>query len=388
MKIKNVNLGQSQAVDAAVAAAEFYQAVKQPDMSLVLFFCSSQYDLERLSQEMNRWFRGIQVMGCTTAGEIGPVGLLQHSLVGVSFAADHFTVACGLLNDLQNFERNQGHQCVQSLLQQLKSKEPKFDAANSFAFMLIDGLSKQEEMVAHALQDALGEIVSLGGSAADDQRYSNTYVFFQGQFHVNSAVLMVVHTRLPFIVFTTHHFVGNTERLVVTKADTQSRRVIEINGFPAASEYARLVGVAEHQLNSAVFAASPMVVLIGTCEYVRSIQKVNSDGSLSFFGAIEEGVVFRIGESGHMLENVRHSLECMTEKLGSIQLVIVCDCILRRLEAVEKGINLLIAEQLDAHHAIGFNSYGEQYYGVHMNQTLTGIAIGSTSQNVENSQSW
>ena len=27
-------------------------------------------------------------------------------------------------------------------------------------------------------------------------------------------------------------------------------------------------------------------------------------------------------------------------------------------------------------HVIGFSSYGEQYGGVHVNQTLTGVAIG------------
>jgi hypothetical protein len=28
---------------------------------------------------------------------------------------------------------------------------------------------------------------------------------------------------------------------------------------------------------------------------------------------------------------------------------------------------------------VGFNTYGEQFCGVHVNQTLTGIALGSRS---------
>jgi hypothetical protein len=38
-----------------------------------------------------------------------------------------------------------------------------------------------------------------------------------------------------------------------------------------------------------------------------------------------------------------------------------------------------VAEIFRNNNTIGFNSYGEQFHGVHVNQTLTGIAIGSAS---------
>lgn len=34
-------------------------------------------------------------------------------------------------------------------------------------------------------------------------------------------------------------------------------------------------------------------------------------------------------------------------------------------------------EILRENHVVGFTSYGEQYNAVHVNQTLTGVAIGS-----------
>ena len=49
-----------------------------------------------------------------------------------------------------------------------------------------------------------------------------------------------------------------------------------------------------HDLNSVPFADSPFVVKIDGANYVRSIQKVNPDGSLTFFCAIEEGLVLRV----------------------------------------------------------------------------------------------
>ena len=62
------------ATDAREAAREFHWSVAQPDMALAIFFCSSDYDLDILGMEIQNLFRGIQVVGCTTAGEIGPRG--------------------------------------------------------------------------------------------------------------------------------------------------------------------------------------------------------------------------------------------------------------------------------------------------------------------------
>ena len=83
--IQKIHLAHSCARDTRQAAEEFHAAVSQKNMELVIFFCSSEYDLDVLAEEMSRLFAGIQVVGCTTAGEIGPAGYRNHSLSGVSF---------------------------------------------------------------------------------------------------------------------------------------------------------------------------------------------------------------------------------------------------------------------------------------------------------------
>jgi hypothetical protein len=377
MNNQKIRLAQSSATDARQAVAEFHAEVVQPDMELVIFFCSSEYDLEVLATEMNRLFAGVQVVGCTTAGEIGPVGYLQHSLSGASFPLGSSVAVSGLLERLSQFEIAKGHVFAQALLQKLESKAPQASPENSFALMLIDGLSVREEIVTHSLQYALGNITLFGGSAGDDQQFSKTYVFNEGRFHADSAVLILINTALPFRIFKTQHFVSTDERLVVTEADTATRTVKEINGLPAAAEYARLVGVDEQELNSMSFAATPVVVIIDGTDYVRSIQKANPDGSLTFFCAIEEGVVFRVAHGVGLVKNLEQTFEKVRAEMGKPQLVIGCDCILRRLEVTQNGLTERVAEIFRSNNTIGFNSYGEQFHGVHVNQTLTGIAIGS-----------
>jgi len=172
MNIKSIRLAQSCAVDACRAVEEFHTSVAQPDMELVVFFCSSEYDLDVLAAAMNRLFAGIQVVGCTTAGEIGPAGYRTHSLSGASFPAGSCVAVSGLLDCLSQFDIARGHEFAQTLLQRLESKAPEASPDNSFAFMLIDGMSVREEPVTHALQYALGKIPLIGGSAGDDQKFA------------------------------------------------------------------------------------------------------------------------------------------------------------------------------------------------------------------------
>jgi hypothetical protein len=125
------------------------------------------------------------------------------------------------------------------------------------------------------------------------------------------------------------------------------------------------------------------VVIIDGTDYVRSIQKVNPDGSLTFFCAIEEGVVFRVAHGVGLVNNLEQTFDRIHEKIGKPQLVMCCDCILRKLEVSQNGLKDRVGEIFRNNNAIGFNSYGEQFHGVHVNQTLTGIAIGASPSTLE-----
>jgi hypothetical protein len=368
---------QSCATDAREAVREFHAAVAQPDTALVLFFCSKAYDLDELAEEMALQFEGVQVVGCTTAGEIGPEGCMEHSISGASLAKSHFAAASGRIDGLRQFAIPQGQAMVQELLQKLESSEPTADAENTFALLLIDGLSMREELVASALQHALGGVPLVGGSAGDGLEFSSTEVYADGGFRSDGAVVVLITTPLPFKVFMTQHFSPAEERVVVTAADAENRIVTEIDGRPAAEEYARLVGTTVESLDSEDFSTSPVLVLMGGANYVRSIQKANPDGSLTFYCAIEEGLVLRVARGEDIIGGVEQLFEETKAQIGQPQLTIGCDCILRKLEADHLGVIDRAGTLFRANNVVGFHGYGEQYRGVHVNQTLTGVAIGS-----------
>jgi hypothetical protein len=374
-----IRRGQSCATDAREAARDFHAAVAQPDTALVVFFCSGQYDLGVLGSELGRVFAGVQVVGCTTAGEFGPASYRDRSISGASFPATSFAAASGALNALRQFDFAQGQSLAQDLVQTLDSLDPAAEPENTFALLLIDGLSVREESVTRALQIALGELQLVGGSAGDGLSFGESYVYFDGSFHADSAVLVLVRTPLSFRTFKTQHFVPTSERAVVTAADAERRIVSEIDGWPAAEAYARLIGRSLTSLDPQSFSAQPMVVVIDGTNYVRSIQKANPDGSLTFFCAIEEGIVLRRARGVNLVGDLEHTFAEIRTEIGQPQRVIGCDCVLRKLEIAERGLVNRVEAVFRENNVVGFNSYGEQYGGVHVNQTLSGIAIADCS---------
>jgi hypothetical protein len=341
-----------------------------------VFYCASDFDLPALAAELYRHFGDINLIGCTSAGEITPQGYLMGSLTGFSIASPDMDAAT-ILIPLDPFDSAATGNDVVGLLKRLGVRDglPP-NATDTFAFMLIDGLSMQEEMTVSCVHQQLQGIELVGGSAADDVRFESTHLYFQGEFRRHVALLSLVRTRLPFMTFRTQHFVKSDTRMVVTRADPAERIVHEINGLPAAREFARLVGLAVAELTPLIFATHPVVVRIGGEYFVRSIAKVNDDESLTFFCAIDEGIVLTIARGVDMVENLRQAFDHVRSIIGPPQLVLGCDCILRRLETEREGIKERIGEIFAANNVVGFATYGEQFNAMHVNQTFTGIAIG------------
>ncbi|WP_422154978.1 FIST C-terminal domain-containing protein [Vreelandella titanicae] len=371
----------SQQANACQAAAELADALQHEHLGFVLFFCSAEYDLAALADALKSSFPTTPLSGCTTAGEITPGGYDRGSIVAIGFDRRLFAIETALIDDLEHFELANAQPLVDTLLEQCRQQTIAPINEHSFALTLLDGLSSREEQVLATLDAALGRIPSFGGSAGDDNHLSHTHVYTAGRFYTRAAVVVMINTRLPFEVFSTHHLIPLAHKLVVTEADREQRRVIELNGLPAAQVYAELVGSAPAQLNAGIFARHPLAVRIGGQHYVRSIQRVNSDSSLSFYCAVENGIVLTAMQPTLLLDNLSVMLAGVGARLGAPSMIIGCDCFLRRME-LEALQQLDQASQLLRQAGVvGFNTYGEQHHGMHVNQTFTGVAFGSLPTN-------
>lgn len=346
------------------------------DNALVVVFADPQVPRAALAEQLARHDFGGPVIGCSTAGSIGPGG--YHTVATTAFALPRgdFAVETVVLDGLARFDFEATVAKVRRGVERLHAAAPGASVATTFALLLIDGLSMREEVLASAVDAGLDGRPVFGGSAGDGLAFGSTGVLCEGTSASDRAVLAIVHTALPFRVFKTQHFTSESRRLVVTRADVERRFVHEFDGAPAADVYAQAVGVPRANLGPEVFSRHPVLVRVGGQDYVRSIQRVESDGSLVFFCAIGEGLVLRIGHGADLVADLAAALDRVRAEVGEPALVVAMDCILRRLELSHVDRMDEAGALLDAHAAVGFSTYGEQCGPMHVNQTLTGVAIG------------
>lgn len=354
-------------------AARLSEAMGPGPFALVVFFAAPNSDCQSLISEAAGIWPEALITGCSTAGEIAPgVGYTEDSILALGFPKRYFQVDSILLKDLDAQDEQTITTDVIRRRARLGQTAPQFE--NEFAFLLVDGLSLQEDQLASTIAAGLGTMPMFGGSAGDGTRFESTSVFWEGQCHSGSAVLSLLRTNCSLRVFSLNHFEPADQRMVVTGADPSRRIVQEINAEPAARELARVLGKAPEQIDTFTFAENPMVVRFGSRHHVRAIKRVTPDGNLEFFSAIDEGLVLTIAHAIPMADHLRQELVALsTPRLPDA--IIACDCILRRIEAEQKQMSRDVSSLLAEFGVIGFSTYGEQIGGMHVNQTMTGVAL-------------
>lgn len=374
---------QSRAQDADSAMLELREQLAGVDCALLLAFFSSDRDPVAVAAAIARHFPGVPVAGCSTAGEIHAGHLLEGSITLTAFRRGDFHVVADLVRDIHLLTTQRAYETGRQLRGRFAEARLEFPSrgetgrhARSFAVMLVDGLSNREEHVVTAARCAVGEMPLIGGSAGDSQLFREATLIFNGAVVRDAAILILVETDLPFQTFRLQNFEPTPRRYVVTAADPERRVVHELNAAPAAEEYARAIGLERKDLSPAHFAAYPFIVRAGTDYFCRSIRQIQADGSISFFCAIDEGMVLTLARQTDMVQATAEALGEIDSAIGGIDCVLGFDCLWRKVEIENRQMTKPMEEVYTRFHLNGFNTYGEQFNGIHLNQTLTGLALG------------
>ena len=361
--------------DPEEAIAELYRALDPPTLAGIVLFCSSRYDLTAVAAAIVPRGEGLTVVGCTSSGELTPDGLDEGTITALGFPASDFRLDAIRFDDLDHFDPREAHARVRALVAAAAAAAAWGDA-RQVALFLVDGLSHREELLTVTLQDALGEVPLIGGSSGDGLAFRETFVLHEGAFRRDSALVAVLTSCRPMRVFRTQHYAPGRIKMVITRANPVERIVYEINAEPAADEYARLIGVARCDLDPGVFASHPPMVRTGGEYYVRSIQSANADGSLTFYCAIDQGLVLTLGEEADALAGLDRLFAELATDVGAIDHILGFDCVLNALAAAQRQQLRAVSARMAANRVIGFNTYGEQFHALHVNQTFTGLVIG------------
>lgn len=359
--------------DPTRALGTLRRELEADSASAVLLFCSGDYDLAQLGPAIADTFAA-PVAACTAAGQIGAGGFERGGISGVSLRSGDLAMHPHLLTPLSLCQS----QAV-SVARQHAARAAHRPGLRSFGLLFVDGSSMWEEFVASALYESLGNVALVGGSAAPRAPQQHAAVYHAGRFHEGAAVIALFETRsLAFATFAAQHFVPSQKKLVITLADPDRRIVYEINGEPAARAYAKALQVDEASLEQLHFACYPLLLDLGEQLLLRAIRAKNADGSLLMACAIEEGLVVSIADSADPVATLELALDEVTEHVPSPDVLVVFDCVLRRIELESRGLDVRVGELLAKRGAAGFSGWGEQLGPLHTNHTLTGIALGAS----------
>jgi hypothetical protein len=241
------------------------------------------------------------------------------------------------------------------------------DPKQYVGIILIDGLSGKEEQI----MDRIGDFTNvnfIGGSAGDDLKFDATYVYANGKSYTNAAVVAILEPSTEFSFVKTQSFCPLQQKLLVTKADENSREILEFNHKPAAQAYAEALGTTVADAPNH-FMHNPLGVVYEGEPFVRSPQQIKENGII-FYCGVKEGIELTLLESTDIIATTKEALDSVAGELGGISGIINFNCILRTLELKEKGLTESYGALFSDFPTIGFSTYGEQFIG-HINQTAT-----------------
>lgn len=365
------------ATEAGAAICEIRDAIAQPDMRLGILFIDPALGAEAVEAALKQHWPDAPLIGCTGWGHLSSLGLEDATISAASLAAPDFLAVSDYLDGGGDFDPKTYWTVVKRLAARLEREVGTVDATNTFAMLLMGYDNVPGERIVNTIYAALGGINLFGGTAGLSAADRESWLLRNNEVHRDGNLLTLIHTRRPFCLFSAHHFRGTGERLVITGAIPGERLVTEINGDVAAVEYARLVGVSVDELREQVYIERPIAVKIGDQYYLRSIERVNEDGTLLFACSLEVGMTLHVTVPGSMATHLEAEFDHIRDIVGPPALMIASDCAHRRLtlksDNERKAVSRLFIEQ----NAVGFGSYGEQFNRTHLNHTLTGVAIGA-----------
>jgi hypothetical protein len=362
----NITTAYSSEPDPEKAAIHLQSQMAGCAPRAVIFFASSQYDPHMISRGMQKAFPQADTFGCSTSGEIVSGRMMKNSIVAMGFSADVIQdLNLQIVDHIQ--AENRVDEAFNGFEQYFKADPFTMDVDKYVGIILVDGLRLAEEK----LMDRIGELSNLffiGGSAGDDLKFSQTWVYANGKAYTDAALLALLKPKVGFSFIKTQSFKPCPTKLIATKVKLSERKVIEFNNKPAAVAYAEAVGTTADKADQ-FFMSNPVGLVIDDEPYVRSPQRIEA-GAMHFYCNVMEGMEMALLESSDIVKDTRAAVAEKQAEMKHVSGIINFHCILRTLELEKIGMTQAYADIFTDIPTIGFSTYGEEFIG-HINQTAT-----------------
>jgi hypothetical protein len=361
---RTVRVGHSWHVDARTAGAHATRdALRVSRPRLLLVFAAFDYDLPRLLAGVAAQAGPVPVVGCSTAGEIGPGPALRDGVVVVCLAGD-FTVTTTHATGMGAAPRRAGEAAARALL-------PLPVTPNRVTLLFTDALAGDQQEMIRGAYGVLGATVPIvGGGAGDALRMQTCRQFHDGRVLQDAVVAASIGTHGPIGVSLRHGWQRNGAAMVVTAS--AGNAVHTLDDHPALDvyldRYAAPAGLANDPATFAAFGLTrPLAVARRgdvTIRHVLGADPVTR--SLHCAGSVPMGAAawFTTGDASSTLGATDDACADALQQLGGhpALALLLFDCAGRRALLGDAGVvaeRQVIDRRSGSAAVAGFYTYGE-----------------------------
>lgn len=356
------------------------QLKKQPsEYSAVIFFASSDYNFPELAAKIKQHFSKAEVIGTSTSGEISENGFTKKTLVLTALSCYKTKFSGVLVEDVDKYpiiHRTAIEKAISDCGIRIDSNTSHKDA---FAITFVNGLCNAEEALLSLFYAIIknDNFIITGGSAGDDLKFKQTFVSYNGKTVSNGAVILFVKTQCTFSIKKENIFKPSGVRVSITKADSFTRKISEIDNKTARTRYAECVHVPESQVGNAILD-HPFGRVFGGNTFISSLAGFNDDGSINMYSRILQNATVEILDPIDAVETAKQTCSSLSKEIANPGCVLIINCILRTISFEQKKLCQTMTEIYRKAFPVfcGFSSYGEQIGRVNSNQTFVSIVIG------------
>ncbi len=254
-----------------------------------ILFAAIDFDHPLILKEINQVFPKMDLIGCTTDGEISSrLGFQQDSLTLMLFCSDSVEIRAGVGYGTKDNPLASADQAVQQATEK-STHAPKLCITIPASY-IEDASTTDGELILQGLKLALGsQIPILGGTAGDQFRFKTTYQFFGKEVLTDSLPVLIFSGDIQFSYGISCGWQPIGQKSIVTKAE--GTVLYEVDGKSALEFYARYLG------DRTPTAENPLAVYKEDSDlyYMRVPNTYNIDnGSINFLGNIPEQATVQI----------------------------------------------------------------------------------------------
>lgn len=224
--VRWVQVGSSEAPDTDAAVVEALQPLLRAGTpKLVLLFASSAHDLERAASRVADALGEDVLIGCSTAGELGPDRSSLGGLTLWALGGEGFSVALGMGQGGEEGLRQAATEAAHCL-DRLQRR------AHTVLVLLADGLCGDQVEVVRGAYDVAGvEVPLVGGCAGDDMAMQGTHQLYGRRLLRQAVVAAAISSDAPIGIGVSHCWEPRSAPMLVTAST--GTEVISLDDKPA-----------------------------------------------------------------------------------------------------------------------------------------------------------